>query len=150
MKNAHTDIMNHDERENYETICRNIRRSTPPSSRWQWDGRFGVAVLVLEKKESEALFAALGSLFTGRWDSCTIRDAPKPVRSLVKNTLDIQSGQTLFTAGETAQTVLLGAWWPWSNGGSISFRIGIFPLDKASLDADDPRLSLERWFGIDR
>jgi hypothetical protein len=133
----------------FETICRSIRRVTPPSHRWQWDERFHVALMAFDKIEMEAIFSAVIGEFMHQWDYGTIAKSSKIIRKLVKNLFDIKPGQLIFTSDENLHSVLLAAWWPWANGSIISLRIGIFPAGRDPLDRDEIKKCLVEWFDIE-
>lgn len=134
--------------ESFATVCRQIHRDTPPKYSWSWDSRFGVALLVFDKEDSEAVFASVIKEFMAKWDSRTIAKSSELVRKVVKATFDIKPGQLIFTSDEDLGALLLAAWWPWANGSVISLRVGIFPAGKRTLQQEDVRRHLVEWFGI--
>jgi hypothetical protein len=53
-------------------------------------------------------------------------------------------GQLLLTTRETRSPIAFGLWWPWGDGMTTSFRVGIDGLDWD----DDPNPHVREIFGV--
>jgi hypothetical protein len=140
--------MNENDSLAFQSICKEIAASTPPGKSWEWDDRFGAALIVLEKKDAEKVFSAVINQFMSRWDASTVSKASRRIRSIIKKDFDLRPGQLIFTTDENLSTILLAAWWPWGNDSSISMRVTIFPADRNASVREGLLPVVKKWFNL--
>lgn len=134
--------------EQFNKICTRLSAGIPGSFRWQWDTRFNVALVVIDKNSMAAILALISQEFKQNWNNANIDSAPEAIMDVVNNVFGIQPGQILFNSDDQNDLILLAAWWPWGNGASISLRIGLFqPKEQAISPADMEKL-LREWFSL--
>ena len=91
---------------------------------WRWDDRFGALLSEFQVEKQAEVRLALDSHFVQRWDRKSIPHAPVAIKNGAGDFLDLRDGQLLFTSAPPAGgSLLLAAWWPWSDAKAISVRI---------------------------
>jgi hypothetical protein len=91
---------------------------------WKWDQRFKAFLAEFSADKRNEFRSILERDFSNVWDSSNVREAPDIVRMCNDNFGGLRSGQLLFTTDPTSQDgFICGAWWPWGDGRTISFRI---------------------------
>jgi len=115
---------------------------------WEWDDRFGAALTTFKKEREEDVLAMLDRNLPVCHDVKTIKDAPKLARQIAGAFGGLRAGQRLFFSDDAEAPMLVGAWWPWGNGSTISLRVkavvlGLSDEEKATL-LDDFR----GWFKL--
>lgn len=104
-------------------VCTELADSLKEVLSWSWDDRFECALAAFSAQEGGNVGALLKRLFDSSWDDSTIEDAPQRAR-LVSNDLGgLRSGQQIFVGDLDRDAFLIGAWWPWGDGKTISIRI---------------------------
>jgi hypothetical protein len=132
----------------FKTICTRIHASMPSYYHWQWDTRFNVVLIVIERRDMPGILGFISKEFRGQWNDANIDSAPEAIMSVVNDTFGIQPGQILFNSDDRQDMVLLAAWWPWGNGVSISLRIGLFETKEHVITPADAEASLREWFQL--
>jgi hypothetical protein len=127
-----------------ERICREIVDEGGAVFRWEWDGRYGVALTALGKDREAEILALLRARLPLGWTRETIGDAPMHVRDLAASMGGLRLGQMLMCA-EVSGSLLFCAWWPWQNGKIVSIRVGIRAVDTGAPGDHDE--TLRAWFG---
>jgi len=120
-------------------------RAAWPAPGWTWDGRFECSTSSFPVGQAGAVRAAVIAVLPAEWTLETILGAPAEVGALARRAGGLRSGQLLFTGGAPdATTVPFALWWPWSNGETISVRLGV------SVAERPPELSpeLRARFGL--
>jgi hypothetical protein len=104
-------------------------KSTWPARAWSWDSRlvcitssFAVEV---ETKARAAALEALPLEFT----PATLARAPAELRRVAERAGGLRMGQLLLTTRDQSTLVPFGLWWPWGDGMTTSFRVGLDGLD---------------------
>jgi len=131
----------------FKETCSNIATGFPDDSTWQGDKRFGAALVVIEKDNEESTRTLLADQFQNQYNSKTIKKASKTEKKMIKVFSGMQPGQELFSSVEN-EVILFAAWWPWSNGTSVSLRVGMFTFDEDIISDDEIMTHLSEWFSI--
>jgi hypothetical protein len=132
----------------FKTICTRIHTAMPSTYRWQWDTRFSVAMIVIERRDMPVILGSISKEFNGQWNDANIDSAPEAVMNVVNDTFGIQPGQILFNSDDQQDMVLLAAWWPWGNGVNVSLRIGLFETKDHTITPADAENHLRDWFQL--
>ena len=90
---------------------------------WKWDHRYEAFLTEFSADKGNEFRAILERDFSKVWDSSNIRKAPSIVQMCNDNFGGLRSGQLLFTTDSNQDVIVCGAWWPWSDGKTISLRI---------------------------
>lgn len=90
---------------------------------WSWDERFSAALATFDVTEKNKIENIIETHLTQTWDNASISDAPEIVVRASENYGGLQSGQLIFTTSVDHGPFLIGLWWPWGNGETISIRI---------------------------
>ena len=115
---------------------------------WEWDNRFGGILAAFEATDKDRVLAIVSSQLPQVWDSATINEAPTRVSGAAENFSGLKPGQLLFNSDFTQDVMLLGLWWPWGNGTTISIRFVPYGLDSPASENEDIRAVLKGAFGI--
>jgi len=115
-----------------------------PARAWSWDSRLVcVTSSFTVEFESKARTAALDALPL-EYTSATLGRANSDLRRVAERTGGLRIGQLLLTARESTPVMVFGLWWPWGDGATTSFRVG---LDGLEWD-DDPYPAVREIFGV--
>ncbi len=131
-----------------ERLCTGLVDDLDNSLQWSWEDRFRAALTQFSADDEGSIQKLLTKHFGTVWESSNIAEADGLVRKLCNDYGGIRPGQLLFSSDAEQDTILLGLWWPWGNGKTISIRI----LPTAA-DLPEPEMNalIERfktWFGI--
>lgn len=114
-----------------EKISREILSASWGILSWKWDHRFEALLAEFSADKGDGFRSILERDFSNVWDSSNVREAPDIVKMCNNNFGGLRSDQLLFTTDPTNQDVFIcGAWWPWGDGRTISFRI-VSPVPKS-------------------
>lgn len=113
---------------------------------WEWDDRFDCVLATFEIADKDRVSGVMNTHFGHVWDSATISDAPGNVSGAIGNFGGLGPGQLLFTSDPAQAAFLLGCWWPWDNGATISVRLIPYGLDSSDDEIKDVRASLKKSF----
>ena len=64
--------------------------------------------------------------FSQTWTADNIGTAPQPIAEVAEGLGGLRPSQVLFTQEIPNGAVLIGAWWPWANGQTVSLRIAAY------------------------
>ena len=112
---------------------------------WEWDDRFDCALSAFEIADKDRVSGVMDTHFGHVWDSATIGDAPAGVSGAMQNFGGLGPGQVLFTSDPAQDAFLLGFWWPWDNGATISVRLVPYCLDSSDDELQEVRASLKKF-----
>jgi hypothetical protein len=119
-------------------------KATWPARAWSWDSRLVCVTssfaVELEPKARVAALEALPVEFT----SATLSRAPNELRRVAERTGGLRMGQLLLTTRDKGPLVPFGLWWPWGDGMTTSFRVGLDGLDWD----EDPYPQVRDVFGV--
>ena len=115
-----------------------------PARAWSWDSRLVcVTSSFAVELDAKARAAALETLPL-EYTAATLPRASSDLRRVAERTGGLRMGQLLLTAREQTPAVVFGLWWPWGDGMTTSFRVG---LDGLEWD-DDPYPAVREIFGV--
>ncbi len=129
-------------------IHESLANALSGSMTWEWDDRFGGILGAFEMGEQDRVSAVLASHFPSAWDSGTIQQAPAEVSGAMERFGGLHPGQLLYHAKLNANLLLLGLWWPWSNGATISIRFIPHHLKGSDSELEELRPAMKRIFGL--
>lgn len=119
-------------------------RTAWPARGWSWDPRLACVTSTFSAEFEPKARAAIGLALPAEWTSATLLRAPQTLQELVERVGGIRPGQIVASAGPAAGLLAYGLWWPWGDGETISFRIGL-----ADVDANrEPTLKFRETFGV--
>ena len=113
---------------------------------WEWDDRFDCVLAAFDIADKDRVTAVINTHFGHAWDSASIGDAPASVSGAIGNFGGLGPGQLLFTSDPAKAAVLLGLWWPWDNGATISVRLVPYGLDSSEDEIKEVRANLKKLF----
>ena len=90
---------------------------------WEWDDRFEGILATFDSSEAEVMSGLLGEHLGHRWDSESAANAPELVAQALQSVGGVAPGQLVFSSDPGQTLVMLGLWWPWNNGSTISIRL---------------------------
>ena len=115
---------------------------------WSWDDRFGAALTTFQAANEEKVRAALATTLPVRHDATTIKEASKLASQIAEAFGGLRGGQELLFSTDGEAPLMVGAWWPWGNGATISLRVKVIAL---GLDDGDKLALMDTfrgWYGI--
>jgi len=113
----------HLKKSDLEKICRELLSASWGVLSWKWDHRFEAFLAEFSTDKREEFRAMLKRDFSNVWDCSNIGEAPAIVKMCNDNLGGLRSDQLLFTTDPSQDIFIFGAWWPWGDGRTISFRI---------------------------
>jgi hypothetical protein len=115
-----------------------------PARAWSWDSRLVcVTSSFTVEFESKAKAAALSALPL-EYTAATLSRASADLRRVAERTGGLRMGQLLMTTRDPTPEPVFGLWWPWGDGTTTSFRVG---LDGLEWD-DEPYDEVRQIFGV--
>ena len=90
---------------------------------WKWDHRYEAFLTKFSVDKEDEFRGILERDFIKVWDSSNISEAPDIVQMCNDHFGGLRSGQLFFTTDPSQDFFVCGAWWPWSDGKTISLRI---------------------------
>jgi len=101
-----------------------------PSRGWSWDSRMTCITSSFSTEFETKARAAIAEALTSEWASPAVSKAPAVLREYVDRYGGLRAGQLLFSSGPLGGSLLaFGLWWPWGDGGTVSFRVGFADVD---------------------
>ena len=132
----------------YNAAYKNLADAFSDSLIWEWDNRFGGILATFEASDKDRVLGIISSQLAQVWDSTNINQAPDSVSGALTNYGGLQSGQLLFNSDFTKDVMLLGLWWPWGNGTTISIRFVPYGLDSPESEKEDIQANLKGAFRL--
>ena len=114
-----------------KVIASHIRSAIGDDFKWEWDSRFEGALTQFEKSNEPQIQRALSTILAHEWRVTNIEDAPEAVLIATDFLGGLRSGQTVFTGDSDVDPFILGAFWPWGNGVTVSLRIIPFSMSRS-------------------
>ena len=127
---------------NGDTALCEIVDNLPRFLKWEWDEQTNGALAIMEIDASSRVLAALEARFTHQWTHKTLRKAPPAIKAAIKAFGGLRAKQQAFATVLADDLVLLGLWWPWGHGGTVSVRLVPYALDAGQPDIDAFRAKL--------
>ncbi len=119
-------------------------KATWPARAWSWDSRLMcVTSSFAVEVESKARAAALEALPL-EYTAATLARAGSDLRRVAERTGGLRMGQLLLTTRHPTPIIVFGLWWPWGDGMTTSFRVGVDGLDWD----DDPNPAIREMFEV--
>jgi hypothetical protein len=115
-----------DSTEGFEELCHDLSSAFLGISNWQWDEVFNVALCEIKIEDSQSVIDALDTFFKESWTDSTVVQASDLVQLVCIRLGGLREGQRLHAYNCDEDLVIFGAWWPWSDGETISLRISLF------------------------
>lgn len=131
-----------------EASCRSLVERGEGLFSWEWDGRFGTALTTFESDRSDDVRALVDPLLPVSRVSRTMAEAPQLVQRIANVFGGLRGGQELLLSSEQGAPLLVGAWWPWGGGKTISLRIKLIVLGLDADGKDQMFKDFRAWFGI--
>jgi hypothetical protein len=104
-------------------------KATWPARAWSWDSRLVCVTssfaVELDAKARAAALEALSLEYT----AATLARASSDLRRVAERSGGLRMGQLLLTTRDPTPVIAFGLWWPWGDGMTTSFRVGIDGLD---------------------
>lgn len=132
----------------YNATYKSLADAFSDSLIWEWDDRFGGILATFDASDKDLVLGIISSQLAQVWDGTNIDQAPSRVSGALKNYGGLQSGQLLFNSDVTQDGVLLGLWWPWGNGSTISIRVVPYAPDSLESEKENIRATLKGAFGL--
>lgn len=133
---------------NLEQTCRDLFKAFEPILTWKWDDRFETVLAEFKVQDQDRVTRILQNPMGHVWDTDNYKKAPKIVNLIIDFFGGIQPGQKLFTSKADADDILIGAWWPWGNGETISIRLGVYIQSLSDDENRELTLEFKGWFGL--
>jgi len=130
------------------TTIDGLYEALPDSLNWEWDDRFDCVVAAFEVDEAEAMLKLVSAQLTQQWDRSGILGAPRTVQKASKDFGGLNRGQLLLAGGLTQEIMLLGLWWPWGHGSTISIRFAPYAAGASDEEVDFVRVQLKKVFDL--
>lgn len=131
-----------------KTSCEGLAVAGDNIFKWEWDGRFGAALSTFQGAQESDVRALLTSSLPVCHDVTTIKDAQKLPQEIAKAFGGLRAGQRLLLSSEDQTPMLVGAWWPWGNGSTISLRVKLVVLGLSGEEKDELLNSFRGWFKL--
>ena len=119
-------------------------KSSWPARGWSWDGRFVCVASTFTVEFEELAAAAAREALPAQYTQANLASAPSNLRDLAQRTGGLRAGQFLMAHGPVGPLMGFGLWWPWGDGETISFRVGLVDIDPAR----EPYRRLRDVFGV--
>jgi hypothetical protein len=131
-----------------ENVCRELLRAFQGILSWKWDGRFETVLAEFAVENKETVRAILERYLSVTWDSSNIANAPDIVRRINVRVGTLRSGQLLFTSDPNRDSFVFCAWWPWSDGKTISIRVAPSYKKLPGSGTTEKTQLFKGWFGV--
>ena len=132
--------------EGTEQLFSTLASTLPVFLQWEWDEQHNGILAILEIDAADAALAVLGDCFGESWDRGNIRKAPQLVNRAPRDFGGLHTNQKIFARGVTEDIILLGLWWPWGHGGTVSIRLLPYGPDATEPDVSATRVSIQKAF----
>lgn len=109
-----------------------------PARAWSWDSRFVCVTSSFTVEFDAPARAAAKAALPIEFTSATLSRASSDIRRVAERTGGLRAGQMLLTADDAPGLLVFGLWWPWGDGATTSFRVGLGDLEWN--DAPYPRV----------
>jgi len=132
-----------------ENVCRNFRRDMETILSWKWDSRFEMVLAEFPNDRQEDVRTVLARYLDCGWDHSDIRRAPAVVHKICDEYLGgLRAGQFFFATNPEKPLFMLGAWWPWDDGKTVSLRLAPFGKDLSETELNELTGEFNTWFGV--
>jgi len=132
--------------EGTEALFSTLASTLPDFLLWEWDEQHHGVLAILEIDAADAALAVLGDCFGESWDRGNIRKAPQLVNRAPRDFGGLHVNQKIFARGVSEDIILLGLWWPWGHGGTVSIRLIPYGPGAAEPDVSAARVAIQKAF----
>lgn len=132
----------------FEKQCQGLINIFKDQLTWTWDDRYETVTAQFDIKNKDMVYENIKATMGSTWDNGNAQTAPELVHLIIDYFGGMQSDQQLMTSDPTENDIILCAWWPWSNGQTISIRIGIFAQHLNDEENDELSNLLKGWFNL--
>ncbi len=115
-----------------------------PTRGWTWDSRVGCVTSSFTVEQEIQAKAAIAEAMPAQYTHSTIARAPQSLQDVVERAGGIRPNQLVLALGPSAGLLIFGLWWPWGDGETISFRLGLADVDPAR----EPNVRFRDLFGV--
>ncbi|HQY62559.1 MAG: hypothetical protein IPF92_01850 [Myxococcales bacterium] len=113
-----------------------------PTRGWTWDSRVGCVTSSFTVEQELRARAAVNAAMPAQYTHVSLERAPAALQQVVEISGGLRPGQLALALGPTAGLLVFGLWWPWGDGETISFRLGLADVDPAK----EPNLRFRELF----
>jgi len=131
-----------------ENICRELFNAFQEILSWKWDSWIESVLAEFSVNDKDSIRAILERYLGSTWDSSNVDKAPSIVQTINSNLGALRPGQLLFTSDSDQDIIIFGAWWPWSDGKTISIRIAPFYKKLSNSERSEQFRLFRDWFRI--
>ena len=117
-----------------ESMSRELSSAFQGTLSWKWDKRFETVLGEFPVNDVDKSRAVLERHLSHLFDSSNVGNGPALVRAVDDHLGGLWRGQLLFTSDPDRAALVFCCWWPWSDGKSVSIRIGV---EYANLSDDE-------------
>lgn len=128
--------------------CEGLAEAGDDLFKWEWDDRFGAALSTFQDTREADVRALLAPGLPVCHDVKTIGDAQKLAQEIAKAFGGLRAGQKLLLSTEDQTPMLVGAWWPWGNGTTISLRVKLVVLGLSSEEKAELLDTFRGWLKL--
>jgi hypothetical protein len=133
--------------EEFQKACEAITNEGNGFLNWEWDDRFDTVVATIDAKSQKKILAILKDKFFNSWDVRVLDKAPGNIARIVDLTGGLSKGQMLYASDPRQDVLMIGLWWPWNDGSTTSFRIGLVP-QKSQIEQETIDGAMRQWFHV--
>ncbi|MFH2091823.1 MAG: hypothetical protein ABIJ31_05615 [Pseudomonadota bacterium] len=131
-----------------EKTSRELHKAFENHLIWKWDDRFETVLAEFDAGNQDSIIAIIKTHMGDIWDGGNFQKAPEIIKIVIKFFGGLHPGQELFTTQTDRDDLLLCAWWPWSNGKTISIRLGVFARSLSDEKNKELTQMFKGWFGL--
>lgn len=131
-----------------ESACSTLVEAGKEQLTWSWDDRFGAALATFSAAQIPAVQELLAPAFADRLTSATLADAGAAAAEIAGAFGGLRGGQALYLSQYGAGVALVGAWWPWGGGDTISLRVKLVLAQGEQEQRDQAPARCRGWFGV--
>ncbi len=125
--------------------CNQILSGSEGVLQWAWDDYMGAALATHAKPSADSLLKLLEGAFESHHTADSVGGDAVATEIAAANG-GLRPGQHLFLSDGGDESWLVGAWWPWGDGQTISLRVRL--LDTSVTPAGALAQPLRTWFRI--
>ena len=130
-----------------ENRCRSIISEGNDIFSWSWDDRFMKALTTFKSTDKETVQFILEKNFGNFWDYKKAKKSPQIIKDIVNSVGGMEKDQLIFSSNPESDILLVGNWWPWGSGDTISLRIGMVS-QSTEFNQNEIDEKIKEWFGV--
>jgi hypothetical protein len=115
-----------------------------PTRGWTWDSRLVCLTSSFTVEQEMQAKAAIADTMPAQYTQATITRAPQSLQDIAERSGGLRPNQLMLSLGPAAGLLVFGLWWPWGDGETISFRVGLADVDPAK----EPNQRFRDLFGV--